>query len=338
MMRSWSRSRWSSILLVSSWIFVLTLVSAVGLACQVPVFRYALERWLCDRYEVWVVHDGALDPQVTQEIANLREKYPHANCILKPVSIQDHADGAVQVVWKQRSQGTKTLAVWLYPQAARDVPSRLLVAEPWSTSRIRSTLDSPVRQEIGKRLLDGQSAIWIFIAGGNASKDAEALQRLRKQLELCQEQLTLPTLEEMELDPAELERKKIHLRVEFSVIALKRDDAAENALIQMLLQSEDDLSDSQEPLAFPVFGRGRVLYALQGEGIRQEQIEQACKFVIGPCSCQVKQQNPGFDLLLNVDWEGTIGDSKISDPLPEEGTGPKLIPIPSGKKRIAPSN
>ena len=336
-MRSWSRSRWGSILPITSWIVVLTLVSAVGVACQVPVFRYALERWLCDRYEVWVVHDGTLDAQVSKEISNLREKLPNANCILKPVSIQDHADGSVHDVWKQRSQGTKTLALWLYPQAARDVPSRLLMAEPWSTARIQSALDSPVRQEIGKRLLDGQSAVWIFIAGGHANKDEAAFQRLRKQLEHCQGQLTLPTLEEMELDPAELERKKIHLRVEFSVITLKRDDASENALIQMLLQSEDDLSDSQEPLAFPVFGRGRVLYALQGEGIRQEQIDQACKFVIGPCSCQVKQQNPGFDLLLNVDWEGNLGDAKISDPLPEEGTGPRLIPIPSGKKKSSPA-
>jgi len=40
-------------------IFVVTLAAAgVAHACQVPVFRYALERWTPDPYEAFVIHRG----------------------------------------------------------------------------------------------------------------------------------------------------------------------------------------------------------------------------------------------------------------------------------------
>ncbi len=72
--------------------------------------------------------------------------------------------------------------------------------------------------------------------------------------------------------------------------------------------SEADLKELHEPMAFPVFGRGRVLYALIGKGINPDMIRRACEFMVGPCSCQVKAQNPGFDLLTNYNWEQAVGD------------------------------
>ena len=44
-------------------------------------------------------------------------------------------------------------------------------------------------------------------------------------------------------------------------------------LLQMLLNTEDDLKTMKEPMAIPVFGRGRALYALVGKGINEETIE-----------------------------------------------------------------
>ena len=39
---------------------VLCLLAVVAEACSVPVFRYALERWQSDPYEVFVFHRGKL--------------------------------------------------------------------------------------------------------------------------------------------------------------------------------------------------------------------------------------------------------------------------------------
>ena len=35
-------------------------LASVAIACQVPVFRYALERWPADNYELVVLHDLSL--------------------------------------------------------------------------------------------------------------------------------------------------------------------------------------------------------------------------------------------------------------------------------------
>ncbi len=86
-----------------------------------------------------------------------------------------------------------------------------------------------------------------------------------------------------------------------------------------------------EPMAFPVFGRGRVLYALIGKGINAGTIEQACRDLTGPCTCQVKDQNPGTDLLMAVNWEKlvtpTAQEEKELPPL----TG--LIGFPDGSNK-----
>src|SRR5690606_38806811 len=55
---------------------------------------------------------------------------------------------------------------------------------------------------------------------------------------------------------------------------------------------------------------------------------------IGPCSCQVKELNPGFDLLLSDEWDRLISQEVAPQPIstasvsiPDE---PELVPIPSG--------
>ena len=74
--------------------------------------------------------------------------------------------------------------------------------------------------------------------------------------------------------------------------------------ISILINSEPDLFDYMSyPMAFPVYGRGRALYALVGAGINEWNINEACAFITGACSCEVKALNPGVDLLMMVDWE-----------------------------------
>ncbi|NBU42089.1 MAG: hypothetical protein EBS51_15080 [Planctomycetia bacterium] len=69
-----------------------------------------------------------------------------------------------------------------------------------------------------------------------------------------------------------------------------------------------------------------------GRGITPENIEDAHTFITGACSCVVKEQNPGFDLLLDVDWAAVVGDVLVSDPPSSVGTKPKLLTIPPGAR------
>jgi hypothetical protein len=56
-------------------------------------------------------------------------------------------------------------------------------------------------------------------------------------------------------------------------------------------------------MVFPVYGRGLVLYAMIGSGIHAATITAAAEFLTGACSCEVKSQNPGLELLLTADWD-----------------------------------
>jgi len=61
-----------------------------------------------------------------------------------------------------------------------------------------------------------------------------------------------------------------------------------------------------EPIVFPVFGRGRALFALVGEGINSDNLREAIAFITGPCGCEIKMMNPGVDLLMSVNWDASV--------------------------------
>jgi hypothetical protein len=94
---------------------------------------------------------------------------------------------------------------------------------------------------------------------------------------------------------------------EFSTVSLSRTDPNERMLLSMIMHSEPDLDEYvKEPMAIPVFGRGRALYTLIGEGINADNIREAAAFLTGPCGCEIKMMNPGVDLLMAVNWDGAV--------------------------------
>ncbi|GAB5406597.1 MAG: hypothetical protein Aurels2KO_48280 [Aureliella sp.] len=322
------------------------LVLVVGLgvsciACQVPVFRYALERWEPDPYRLVVLHDGKLDAALSVTIkkfnqgsseASLGDRYRR----LSTVDVTKTRDPRLLAIVQEHRDLQLPLLAGFYPERSAAPLAKPAFVERFNSETLSRLLESPARNELVKRLTSGESAVWIFLPSGDSKKDSAARDRLEKQLALDAMRLELPSAEEMEIENDVLAKAKIELKVAFSVLVVDRYDSREKLLVDMLLNSESDLRDFDEPIAFPVFGRGRVLYALVGKGIQSETIQVASSFIVGPCSCQVKEQNPGFDLLLDVPWADAVGSTLISEPIEEESTGPPrrlTIPPGTGKKQ-----
>ena len=276
--------------------------ASTAIACQVPVFRYALERWNPDRYKLLVLTESEAGDEVRQ--------------LVKPLQSSKHTASHMEVEFVDMSK----------------------VKDERLKKSSQFLITSPARSEIATRLSNGDSAVWILLESGSRAKDDEAFQSLEQQLALDAPWLKVPTPEELEVKADVLERVKIRLQIKFSVIRVKRDDPKEQLLVQSLLGSEPDLREYDEPIAFPVFGRGLVLYGLVGKGIASDTIRAASSFIAGPCSCQVKEQNPGFDLLLDFDWDRAVGDTLISQPIPGTGAAPKLLAIPPGSKAKTDKN
>ena len=307
-----------------------------AIACNVPVFRYALERWQSDEYQLVILHQKDLNGEQKQMIesieASTREKGGSLNLSVSSHDLREHLDSPFVTIWTDHATDEKSpIAVLLYSENAREVPDRIVSIKPLSEINIQNLIDSPARNLLVKKILSGDSAVWLFVESGNSKQDQEAYQRLRDQIEWNKNHLQLPQQELLEADEFYNQENPIELKLDFSIVKVNRHDPRESHLIDILMGSEIDLEELDQPMAFPVIGRGRVLYALVGKGIYKETIEMASKFVVGPCSCQVKEQNPGFDLLLNADWSSSIKGQPLSRPSSNENQKPVLIEIPTGK-------
>ena len=317
---------------------VLAACARPGSACSVPVFRYALERWPADVYDVLVFHRGGLPPK-DQAVVDWLEQHvsgdgASANCRVRVVDVAAQLDKPIQAVWERQSKPELPWMVVCYPW-------RLGIPQDAWSGRLsadvaRRLLDSPARREIGKRLLDGDSVVWVLLESGDRAANEAAAKRLGAELGELQKMLEPPeSAQAPDNDQAAWDDADGPLRVAFSIVRVRRDDPAEAMLVHMLLRTEPDLHTFTEPMAFPVFGRGRVLYALVGKGINADTIGEACGFLVGPCFCQAKYLNPGVDLLTAVDWENGIVEPIVDEVELAVLTGRS---VPSGRGAMNPTS
>lgn len=322
------RSLSASRLLVS--LTLLALLPNRAGACSVPVFRYALEHWKADACQAVVFHRGPLTK--TQQ-ALVRDLGPgglagelRANLSPRTIDLDGKPDASALAVWQQTGGDSLPWLTVTFPSTARAANS--LWSGPLNQQTLGRLLDSPARKEVAQRLGQGESAVWVMIDSGDPTKDESTAGLLKTRLDYLQQTLELPKLDAQDITNGLVSVGQEGLRLAFSLVRLSRDDAEEQAFIRMLLGTEAGLLDTPEPVVFPVFGRGRALYALVGRGIRRETIDRAATFLIGKCSCQVKDQNPGVDLLLAADWDAMLRSQAAALPdLPSLKELAKAAPV-----------
>jgi hypothetical protein len=282
-------------------------------ACNVPVFRYALEHWSPDTYQALVFHRGPLTAEQQAAVAKLETAANSMNLAVRTIDLAHETDAALP---EQASR-----LPWLvvrYPAAAAIVEP--VWSGPLQAGAIAGLIDSPARREIRRRILEGESAVWVLLDGGATAQDDPAEALLRSQLDNLQHTMKLPERTDAPEDHVEGE-DQLPVRLAFSALRVRRDDPAEALLVRLLLHSEPDLAGRREPMIFPVFGRGRILYALVGAGITEGNLRETASFLTGACSCRVKKETPGIDLLLPGDWPAAPEKRRAEEESlsPEEG-------------------
>jgi hypothetical protein len=281
-------------------------------ACQIPVFRYALEKWLPDPFEVTVIHKDKL----TADQSALVERITKARYAKIPTNLTIHS----VVDANELSDSTKTLVKlhppksypWMiieYPEWVRT--DRVAFSGPLDSGTVDGVFDSPARRQIVKRLIDGESAIWVLIESGDKAKDDAAEGVLTKTIADAMKHLTLP-IEEIKADKDFQADTVVKLQIAFSVLRVSQKDPAEAFFVAHLLNSEPDLFKyTKDPIAIPVFGRGRSYFALAGKGVTGDNLADDAKFLTSACSCTVKKENPGSDLVFTANWDKLIKGSAL---------------------------
>jgi hypothetical protein len=312
----------------------LLLIVAIAQACNVPVFRFALERWRADAYRVTVFHEGPLTAADKETLTQLEEQQEKSRANLQ-VRTLDVAklEAADQELLKSFSAAKYPLVTMQYPAALQIEPP--IWSQPFTAAATKQLLDSPLRKDLLNRLVDGETAVWLLLECGDAEKDNAAAALLAEQLAKLSKELKLPELTDL---PDDNLFAKTPLKLSFSMLRVPRGET-ESPLVQMLVHCESDLPERADPMVFPVFGRGRALLPLIGAGITADNIKNSAAFLVGACSCEVKELNPGFDLLLTADWDELL--SVDGKPLPIVKTKnlpttgePELVAIPEGSSRL----
>jgi hypothetical protein len=309
--------------------FALSLLAApLGHACQVPVFRYALERWAPAKYLVTVTPGAGGLTDAEKKVVDVLRAARNDPANPANLEVQVAAPGA----------GAATMALH-YPQKLRASEKEPLWQGPLTAENAQLLLDSPLRRGIRDQLLAGRSAIWLLVESGDPAKDDAAAATLTEAIDGAIASLKLPdgvvtpgqvSASGRAKENAEVLRSDLPLKIDFSLLRVQRDDPKEATLVAMLTHLEDDLGTyASEPMVFPVFGRGRVLEPLIGAGIHKDNVMEHSGYLCGACSCEVKEQNPGIDLLMVANWEPVDTTPKIEI----VRIAPAPAPVPSASHR-----
>ncbi len=324
---AWLKGQRNNCLLIALTV-CLALIS-LSSACVIPVFRYAMERWHADDFQIVILLDSTLSQAEQQKLADVAS---HASYVsnpelidsLKPqrlthnVSIQfyqkNSTDEQAKFLWNQIKPKSLPWAILRYPPYSgieHDLYSGSIANMP-----LQELFHSKERKELVDDLLKGQTAVWMFLESGDKTKDAAALEQLNKGIGQATKTVKLPDMPEDELpgwfDPSAAPE----MRIEFGIVKISHSDTNEKWLREMLRHSEPKLLTMKEPMAFAVFGRGRVLPALTGDQITVANVVNSVIFLCGQCSCEIKEENPGFDILLTADWESFYYDRRPVGELP----------------------
>lgn len=267
-------------------------------SCSTPVFRYALEMWPAYLYVVEIIHDG-----------NLSSSEQRAIDLLKNSTASESSANLkiVETLPTNAKSSVGALIKITFPEE-HNIPNTIWEG-PLTRENAEKIINSPSRKQALQNIQRGDAAVWLFLESGNTIKDDQTFNFLKDKLVSLSKTLKLSETA-TDVSGNLLDIKIINTGVNFSLVRIKRNDPMEEVFINILLQTEADLQFFKDaPLAFPMFGQGRVLYALAGNGIKSKNIEKACSTIIGWCSCTIKDDNPGTDLLFSANWDSIIGDS-----------------------------
>ena len=284
-------------------VVIVALWTMAAPACNVPVFRYALERWTADSYEVIAFYSEpfSTEQQAAYDSLEKLEREGGANLSARSIRLSDNVPQNLRALWDAQDNPVMPWMVVRYPTqtgAQKPVWAGLMNAQT-----VESLLNSPARKELTQRLLNGDAIVWLLLESGDKQRDEAASLLVKDEIRKLEKLLALP--ESLPSDPPI--NPNLPLKISFSILQVARTDPAEQIFINNLLQWNSEVAVSNEPMLFPIFGRGRMVTPLIGKQIGEESIRKMAEFLTGPCSCEIKERNPGSDLLLSASWGSLPG-------------------------------
>ncbi|MCA9033314.1 MAG: hypothetical protein KDA66_21025, partial [Planctomycetaceae bacterium] len=165
-------------------------------ACNIPVFRYALERWRPDNLKMVVLYRDSLSEQDHRFVETIERKSLYsggnANVVVVPIDV------AVD----ERPKEFENLVAAASP-SVKD-PKAILVGSSASGSQmvlwegsLEKSLDawiyeSTARKELIERLQNGHAAVWVLISGETPAETESTETMLKTEFSRLSEEVPFP--------------------------------------------------------------------------------------------------------------------------------------------------
>ena len=294
------------------------------LACDTPVYRYAMYNWPPAPYVVFYFYWGqpaAEDEAVNRLLSDPAAGQPGtANVAMEAVDLAKcplaRLPEPVRKAWESRAELALPVHMVFAPWEAELFVGRL------DEATAQAMVESPARSKTAELIDQGSAIVFLFLPGADAEENRRAEAAIKDVIDQGASG-RIPVATPMDdawgmggpgEPPPDDGRRRDANRLELAVVRVDRQDPAEKWLIQSLMAIEDLSKEADQPMVFAVYGRGRAMPAYLGKGITAENLAELAAFLAGACSCTVKDQNPGFDLLVRWDWDATADRLAASDP------------------------
>lgn len=316
------------------------LIAGTARACDTPVYRYAMYYWFPDPYPVLYFYENEPaeeDQAVNARVGELGHPGPEgANLYFQAIDLaEEPIDQFPQPLQEtiEEHRG-KPFHVILNSWGDPIFSGRLTVGD------VESLVTSPKRTQLSELLHEGNGVVLLLLESDDSEGNEAAERTVHEaigQLEKLQEQLQKEYEEYMASMEREFQKSRegedtpepqaaatpssmaymlgapAMVPMKVAVVRVEPNDKKETWLVAMLKKLRHPAADPEAPAVYAVYGRGRALPAMVGEQITTENLVAMLDFLAGACSCTVKAQNPGCDLVLQWDWESTAEKLAATD-------------------------
>ena len=276
-------------------ILYILLLSLNSFACSVPVFRYALEYWQPDPYQIILSYNPAQTNNFPEVLAEIKKYKANRTFIFKKI--------------KSSHQNEKITLKYPADKRIRNI----VWEAPLSTQNLGNILNSPAREEFVGKILNGDSLVFLLLEGSNSKQNTKIANIILTNIPLLEKEIKLPH-EYVDIPKEDLKIYDTNIVFKLSMMRLSRTNLQEKVFINILTKSlPESIYKQSDPIVFPVFARGRMLAALREKDINYKTLKKMCEYVAGECSCEIKSGNPGFDIFIPTGWNFEKNKSLISD-------------------------
>jgi hypothetical protein len=240
-------------------------ISSIASACSVTVSQWTMENFEPADYVLCLFTDNS--QKTKDSFLTVSKSKTYANIVYEHITINAELSGYHKHLHSQVNK-TKSPVWGLYYKNKlfikfNDTPSPDVL------------LSSPLRTTISEELTDGSLGVMLVLLSGNKN-DKKTISLVEK------------------FNKNEPTPMKIH--------TLNRYNPKEKYFIELLLKTEKGLEKIAGPMVFGIFGRFRILEPLFGEGITEENLGYMISFLQADCSCVIKGNLPGIDMLAPDVW------------------------------------